>query len=139
MPSTKVKSITRRIARLEALSPSPQPKHWRGGRWRSRAPFHPSIHMRFGNLRRLPEDSRLQISGAAVSTMLKIMVDPNAPASCRLCAADRVLDYVQHGMDTEDIEVRVSDLERAADLSKSSGRFSRTEDVPTIHYDERDR
>jgi len=57
------------------------------------------------------------------------MVDPNAPASCRLRAADRVLDYAQHGMETEDIEVRVSDLERAADLSN----------VPTIHYDERDR
>ena len=74
-----------------------------------------------------------------MNTMLKIMVDPNAPASCRLRAADRVLDYAQHGMETEDIEVRVSDLERAADLSKSSGRFSRSEDVPTIHYDERDR
>ena len=64
-----------------------------------------------------------QNSGAAVSTTLKIMVDQNAPASCRLRAADRVLDYAQQGMETEDIEVRVSDLERAADLSKSSGRF----------------
>jgi hypothetical protein len=80
-----------------------------------------------------------QNSGAAASTILKIMVDPNAPASCRLRAADRVLDYAQHGMETEDIQVRVADLERAADLSKSSGRFSGTDDVPTIHYDERDR
>src|SRR4029077_17705228 len=34
-----------------------------------------------------------QNSGAAVSTTLKIMVDQNAPASCRLRAADRVLEY----------------------------------------------
>jgi hypothetical protein len=74
MPSTKVKSITRRIARLEALSPSPQPKHWRGGRWRSRAPFHPSIHMRFGNLRRLPEDSRLQISCLSAGEKEKVKI-----------------------------------------------------------------
>jgi hypothetical protein len=80
-----------------------------------------------------------QNSGAAVSTMLKIMVDPTAPASSRLRAAARVLDLAQRGMETEDIEVRVSDLERAADLSKSSGRFSRTDDVPTLDYAERDR
>ena len=55
MPSTKMKSIARRIAKLEALSPNPQPEHWRGGRWRIRALFHPSIHVRLGNLRRLPE------------------------------------------------------------------------------------
>jgi hypothetical protein len=64
---------------------------------------------------------------------------PNAPASCHPRAADRVLDYAQHGIETEDIEIRASDLERAADLSKSSGKFSPSEDVPSIHYDERDR
>ena len=80
-----------------------------------------------------------QNSGAAVSTILKIMVDLNAAASSRLRAAERVLDYAQSGMETEDLEVRVSDLERAADLSNSSGRLSGTDDVPTIDYDERDR
>ena len=34
-----------------------------------------------------------QASGAAVSTLLKIMVDPNAPASTRVRAADSVLDH----------------------------------------------
>jgi hypothetical protein len=53
-----------------------------------------------------------QNSGAAVSTMLKIMVDPNAPASCRLRAADRVLEYGLRGMETEDVHARVSALER---------------------------
>ena len=67
------------------------------------------------------------------------MVDPDAPQSCRLRAAEHVFEYGLRGMETEDIHARVSALERAADLSKSSGRFSRTDDVPTLHYDERDR
>jgi hypothetical protein len=56
MSSTNIKSIARRIAKLEALSTGPQPEHWRGGRWGSRAEFHLSIHVRFANLRRLRED-----------------------------------------------------------------------------------
>jgi len=55
-----------------------------------------------------------QNSGAAVSTTLKIMVDQNAPASCRLRAADRVLEYGLRGMETEDVHARVSTLERGA-------------------------
>ena len=51
-----MRSIARRIARLEAFSAGFQPGHGRGGRWRSREQFLPSMHVRFGNLRRLPED-----------------------------------------------------------------------------------
>ena len=80
-----------------------------------------------------------QNSGAAVSTILKIMVDLNASASSRLRAAERVFEYGLRGMETEDIHARVSALERAAELSKSSGRLSRSDDVPTLHYDERGR
>jgi hypothetical protein len=80
-----------------------------------------------------------QNSGAAATTIFKIMVDPNAAASTRLRAADRVIEYGLRGLETEDIHARVSALERAADLSKSSGRFSGTDDVPSLDYDERDR
>jgi len=59
-----------------------------------------------------------QASGAAVSTLLKIMVDPNAPASTRVRAADSVLDHGAKAIELEDIEVRVSELERAAEASK---------------------
>src|SRR5713101_2629415 len=59
-----------------------------------------------------------QASGAAVSTLLKIMVDPNAPASTRVRAADSVLDHGAKAIEIEDIEVRVAELERAAELSK---------------------
>jgi len=63
-----------------------------------------------------------QASGAAVSTLLKIMVDPNAPASTRVRAADSVLDHGAKAIEIEDIEVRVAELERAAEASKGSRR-----------------
>ena len=59
-----------------------------------------------------------QMCAAAVSTLGKIMVDANAPAASRVRAADSVLDHAAKAIEIEDIEVRVSDLERAADQSK---------------------
>jgi transposase-like protein len=55
-----------------------------------------------------------QASSAAVSTLLKIMVDPNSPASTRVRAADSVLDHAKQAIEIEDIEARLSELERAA-------------------------
>jgi hypothetical protein len=63
-----------------------------------------------------------QASSAAVATLLKIMVDTNAPASTRVRAADSVLDHAKHAIEIEDVEVRVAALEQAAELTKSSGR-----------------
>jgi hypothetical protein len=59
-----------------------------------------------------------QMSTAAVSTLGKIMVDPNAPAASRVRAADSVLDHAAKAIEIEDIEARVSELERAAEQSK---------------------
>jgi len=55
-----------------------------------------------------------QASGAAVSAVLKIMVDSSAPASTRLRAADIVLGHTAKAIDIEDIEARVAALEAAA-------------------------
>jgi hypothetical protein len=63
-----------------------------------------------------------QASGAAVSTLLKIMVDPNAPASTRVRAADSVLDHGAKALELEDIEARVAELERAAGASTPGRR-----------------
>jgi len=60
-----------------------------------------------------------QASSAAVSTLLKIMVDPNAPASTRVRAADSVLDHSAKSIEIEDVEARVAALERATDTTKS--------------------
>ena len=55
-----------------------------------------------------------QASGAAATTLLKIMVDPTAPASTRLRAADIVLAHTSKAIEIEDVEARVAALEAAA-------------------------
>ena len=61
-----------------------------------------------------------QGSSAAVSTLLKIMIDPNSPASTRVRAADSVLAHSAKAIELEDIEARVAELERAAEASKDA-------------------
>jgi hypothetical protein len=58
-----------------------------------------------------------QATGAAVSTLLKVMVDPSTPASTKVRAADSVLDHSAKSIELEDIEVRVAELERAAETA----------------------
>jgi hypothetical protein len=54
-----------------------------------------------------------QASGAAVSTMLKIMLDQNVSASTKLRAADLVRSHGAKAIEIEDVEARVAELERA--------------------------
>ena len=63
-----------------------------------------------------------QASGAAVSAVLKILVDLSGPASTRLRAADLVLSHAAKAIEIEDIEARVADLERAAEQAKAPRR-----------------
>ena len=59
--------------------------------------------------------ARLQhASSAAVSVMLKILADPNAPASARLRAADMAVTHSAKAIEIEDIEAHLSELVRAA-------------------------
>jgi len=59
-----------------------------------------------------------QATSAAVSTLLKVMVDPSTPASTKVRAADSVLDHSAKAIELEDIEARVADLERTMEASK---------------------
>ena len=59
-----------------------------------------------------------QASGAAVSSVLKVMLDQHTPASTKLRAADLVLTHGAKAIEIEDIEVRLAELERAAEASK---------------------
>src|SRR5260370_11480717 len=59
-----------------------------------------------------------QASSAAVSTLLKVMVDPTTPASSRIRAAHCVLDHAVKGIELEDIETRLCEPERAAESSQ---------------------
>jgi len=59
-----------------------------------------------------------QAAGAAASTLLKLMVDASSPPSCRLRAADSVLNRASKAIEIEDIEARLAALEQAT----SNGR-----------------
>ena len=59
-----------------------------------------------------------QASGAAVTTLLKLMIDPATPPSTKARAADSVLDHSVKAIELDDIEARVAELERAADPAK---------------------
>jgi len=59
-----------------------------------------------------------QATSAAVTTLLKVMVDPTTPASTKVRAADSVLAHSAKAIELEDIEARVADLERSAEESK---------------------
>lgn len=62
------------------------------------------------------------LSSAAVSTLGKIMLDSATPPATRVRAADSILDHTAKAIEIEDIEARVSELERAAHASEGSRR-----------------
>jgi len=57
-----------------------------------------------------------QASTAAVSTLLKVMVDPATPPATKVRAADRVLSHSAKAIEIDDIETRVSQLERGGSI-----------------------
>jgi hypothetical protein len=63
-----------------------------------------------------------QASSAAVSTLLKVMVDPGTPASTKVRAADSVLAHTIKAIEVDDIEARVTALEQAAEQNKPGDR-----------------
>src|SRR5580698_5616401 len=60
-----------------------------------------------------------QATGAASITMLKLMTDQNVPPAVRLRAAECVFDYALKGIDLEDTDLRLSQLEAAAEETKN--------------------
>jgi len=59
-----------------------------------------------------------QASGAAVTTLLKLAVDPHAPAAVKARAAYYILTLGTKAMETEDIDPRIAALEQADELSR---------------------
>jgi hypothetical protein len=58
-----------------------------------------------------------QATGAAASVVLKLMTDPNVPAAVKLRAAECVFDRAFKGVELEDLEARLFELERAVETS----------------------
>jgi transposase-like protein len=58
------------------------------------------------------------LSSAAVSTLGKVMLDSATPPATKVRAADSILNHTAKAIEIEDIEARVTELERAAETSK---------------------
>ena len=56
---------------------------------------------------------------AAATTPLKVMLDQSTPASVKVRAAECVMTHSAKAIEIEDIEARVSELERAAGTQKA--------------------
>ena len=81
--------------------------------------------------------ARLQDAlGAAVATVLRIMVDSNLPAGTRLRAAEIVLSQAIKAIEIEEISERLTELERAAQSAHRARKgsailpWSRTDALP---------
>jgi hypothetical protein len=59
-----------------------------------------------------------QMASAAVSTLAKVMVDPGTPPATKVRAADSILNHTTKAIEIEDIDARVTELERAGETSK---------------------
>jgi len=60
------------------------------------------------------------LSSAAVTTLGRVMLDADTPPAVKVRAADSVLSHAAKAIEIEDIEARLTELEKAADLNKSS-------------------
>ena len=59
-------------------------------------------------------DRLQQGASAAATTLLKTMIDPNTPASARIRAAECVMNHATKAIEIEDIEARLTAMEREA-------------------------
>jgi len=63
-----------------------------------------------------------QATGPAGNVILKLMADPSVPPAVRLRAAENVFAHAIKGIELEDIEARLAELERSGDESKPGWR-----------------
>ena len=61
-----------------------------------------------------------QGTSAAATTLIKLLVDANTPPSVKARVADSIFAHASKAIEIEDIEARVSELERAAETAKPS-------------------
>jgi len=57
--------------------------------------------------------------------LLKAMVDPGTPPSTKVRAAECVLNHAAKAIEIEDIDARLSELERATEASKQMHKTGR--------------
>ena len=82
--------------------------------------FAVRLHLAIRN--RLQIAPNQQGTSAAATTLLKTLIDANTPASVKVRAAEAIFNHAAKAIEIEDIDARVSELERAAEIAKSSGK-----------------
>ena len=60
-----------------------------------------------------------QGTSAAATTLLKLLIEPGTPASVRARVPDSILNHAAKAIEIEDIEARVTELERAAEAARN--------------------
>jgi transposase-like protein len=63
-----------------------------------------------------------QGTSAAATTLLKLLIEPNTPASVRARVADSIFNHAAKAIEIEDIEVRVAALEQSVGAEKDGRR-----------------
>jgi hypothetical protein len=90
-------------------------------RW-LKLPVFQSAYLQARRAAMVQANARLQqAASAAVSTLLKVMVDASTPAAVRVRAADSILARGNQGLENEDLVARLDAVERAA-LAKTPER-----------------
>jgi hypothetical protein len=59
-----------------------------------------------------------QASVPAVTTLLKMLVDPSTPPGVKARCAYYILDQTKKAVETEEIEARLAELERTTEMAK---------------------
>jgi hypothetical protein len=63
-----------------------------------------------------------QGSSAAATTLIKLLLDANTPASVKARVADSIFNHAAKAIEIEDIEARVAALEASVATDKKDGR-----------------
>ena len=74
-----------------------------------------------------------QAASEAVSTLLAITADVNAPASARVRASDLILRHAKQGIQTEDLEARLATLEQMAEGARGGKALKGTNGSHRLH------
>jgi len=61
------------------------------------------------------------LSGAAVSTLGKVMLDPATPPAAKIRAADSILSHTAKAVEIEDLQARLTNLEMIAASARAKG------------------
>ena len=69
------------------------------------------------NMRRTALNRHQSAPNEAVATLAKMMVEQGAPPSTRVRAAEVILHQAAKAIEWEDVEARVTELERAAEAA----------------------